>query len=106
MNVRSALARMTGTAVDLTDQTTTIRQLNRYHRTDCWPARFLIVWMTCKHHGLLTGLRTDGKSQMQAHERVGIGGCVAEKERRLPLVGRREVESAVAIDIRQRDASG
>ena len=44
-------------------------------------------------------------SKSQAEKRAGIGRFVLEKVRRSPLVGRDEIEPAIAIDIGDGDAS-
>src|SRR5215470_3884432 len=105
MDVRSALARMTRAAVHLADQTPAIGQVDLDRGPDGWSARPVGPWMTLEHHGLVTGLGADRQPQMKAQEGAGVGSGVAEEERRLPLVGHREVESAIAIDVRQRDAA-
>jgi hypothetical protein len=55
--------------------------------------------MTLEHHGLVTGLGADRQPQMQPQEGAGPGSGVAAEERRFPLVGHRQVASAVAIDV-------
>src|SRR5689334_20654444 len=97
---------MTRAAVYLTDQTASIGQLDLDRRPDGRSARAVVAGMTFDDQGLAIRLRANSLPQVQTEERAGVGSGVSEKEGWLPLVRQREVETAVAVDVRQSDAAG
>src|SRR6266513_4250052 len=86
MNVRIAMSRVAGAAIDLSDQLAPVRQVYSRDRTDCRRA----VWVDQSH----------------AKKRAWVRRFVFEKVRRAPLVRRHKIQPAIAIDIRDRNSSG
>src|SRR4051812_12494738 len=103
MQVEAPLSRVAVSAVDLGSQCASIGQFHKGGRAERWPSRGVRGRMARPRPGRLDSVSVHREKQMQTQERARRLAPIAVKRRGSPLVGDREVERAVAVDVGDTD---